>query len=44
MSKEKDWKNGQIFIYLHKEGDENMHTVGGRLEDRKNITNQKKQN
>jgi hypothetical protein len=28
MSEEEDWENGQVLIYLHKEGDENMHTVG----------------
>ena len=28
MSEEEDWENGQVFIYLHKEGDENTHTVG----------------
>lgn len=30
MSEEEDWENGQVFIYLHKEGDENTHTVGVR--------------
>ena len=28
MSEEEDWGNGQVLIYLHKEGDENMHLVG----------------
>ena len=28
MSEEEDWGTGQVLIYLHKEGDENMHLVG----------------
>ena len=43
MSEEEDWENGQVLIYLHKEGDENMHTVGvGQIWNREKHYWQKK--